>query len=268
MFDHLQPFEGPLAAIEAARENLADFEARCKAFIAECNYEVVRRHDAKTDETVVLLKYSHRPPAALRARATSILSDTRHALDQAVCDAAVKLGRKNAKGVYFPVGKDAIDLEAAIASRCKDVHPEVLDFIRACKPYYGGNDVVRTASSLATTKHSRVIQLSLGGKTTYLVSNENLNIRGPFKLWTNKWSRTSNELEYARIGPGGHFQMDIKHPVEVILGEGDAPFDGDAATALSTIIGESERIILGLKAETLRILRRGALSRAGIEPAL
>lgn len=253
--DDLAFFEGPLEYLAAAREHLTAFESLCDSFVRSCDYEVVRTRDNKTSEEVISLRFSKRPTPRLRAKATSILSDIRNALDQAVCDAAVALGRKNAKNVYFPLGQNAADLEDAIKGRCRNVHPEILDFIRACKPYYGGNDIVRTACQIITDKHSRILRLSLGGKYTHLVSNENLFIRSPCKFWINKWNRLKNELEYARVGPGGHFQMDINHPIKVVLGEGHAPFDGPASAALRDIISETERIILGLEAETARILR-------------
>ena len=233
---------------------MADFEARCAAFCKACNYEVVRKRNNKTSEEVILLRFDRRPTPDLRAKATSVLTGARHALDQAVCDAAIQLGRKDAKKIYFPVAQDAADLEKAIVSRCKGVDTDLLDFIRATKPYYGGNDIIREGCRITNDKHVRVIGLSLGGSYTTLISNENLDIQGPCVLWINKWNYITNELEYARIGPGGHFNMDIDHPVSIVLGEGKPPFAGSAATALGDFISETDSIILGIKAETARIL--------------
>lgn len=253
--DDLAPFEGPLAGLAAAREDLEAFNVLCDAFASACDYEVVRHRDNHSGEEVVSLRYSKRPTPNLRAKATSILSNTRNALDQAVCDAAIATGRKDAKGVYFPVGQNADDLDDAIKHRCKNVHPDIIDFIRACKPYYGGNDIIRYACQIITgAKHRRILGLSLGGKLTHIGGDKNLLIIPPVKFWVNKWSRLKNELEYVRIGPGGYFNMDIRHPVKIVLGEGHPPFEGPASAALGDVICETERIVLGLKAETARII--------------
>jgi hypothetical protein len=103
--DDLEPFESPKLLIDGAKTSIIDFKSTCDAFIQASTYDVVNHVDPKTGDQIVKLRFHHRVPPKLRVPASGIVNNLRHALDQAVCDGAIKLGRANAKGVYFPLVK-------------------------------------------------------------------------------------------------------------------------------------------------------------------
>ena len=122
------PFDSPKWLLDEARRKLDDLAALELEWSASGNYEYTDYIDNKRREKVICLSLKHRIPPQIRILAGSILNDLRHALDQAVCDAALMTGRPNSKGVYFPIGKSSADLESEIKRRCKHVHPDVVQF--------------------------------------------------------------------------------------------------------------------------------------------
>ena len=102
--DDLEPFESPKLLFKGAEKSIPSFEQACDSFVKGCRYDVVRHIDPNTRDEVFKLRFRDRIPGELRLAASHILNDLRHALDQAVSDAAVLLGRRDAKGVYFPIG--------------------------------------------------------------------------------------------------------------------------------------------------------------------
>ncbi|HEY4470809.1 MAG TPA: hypothetical protein VGN21_06525, partial [Stellaceae bacterium] len=147
--DDLAPFEGPKLLIDGAKATTDEFESGCAAFIQNCTYDVIRYIEPRSRDKVVKVRLHHRVPPALRVSAYRILNDLRNALDQAVCDAAITLGRADAKGVYFPSGKTADDLGREIARKCRGVDPELVAFIAALQPHCGGDDLLYALCKLA-----------------------------------------------------------------------------------------------------------------------
>jgi hypothetical protein len=251
--DYLEPFESPKLLVDSGKESLAEFETRCADFIKICTYEVVEHVDPKTKEKVVKLRFKHRIPGRLRTLVHHIVSDFRHALDQAVCDGAIQLGRTDGKGVYFPFGRDETDLAAEINKKLRNVHPDLADYVRTLKPYVGENGLLCAICQIAgPNKHQRIARLSLNNPNV-VIRGDGLFATGPFKISVNQWNDLRNELEYARIGPGGHLQIQLEVPIEIVLGTGEAPLTGPAATILRDFAGMVERIVLGIESETIRI---------------
>jgi hypothetical protein len=86
-------------------------------------------------------------------------------------------------------------------------------------------------------------------------ADANLYMRSPFIIGGNKWNDIRNELEFARIQLGGYINMNFTISLEIVLGVGEAPLGGPAPTVLGEFAGMCERIVLGIEAETSRILR-------------
>ena len=88
------PFESPKLLIDAAREDLQDLEARCKAFFHSKPYTEVQEIERETGNKLFRLRLVRKPPGRLRTRASSIVNDLRHALDQAVVASAKELSAR------------------------------------------------------------------------------------------------------------------------------------------------------------------------------
>jgi hypothetical protein len=252
--DDLASFESPKLLIESAKASIPQLESGCSTFIEGCRYEAIKYVDPKTREEVTKLRFQQRVPGALRVSASRILNDLRHALDQAVCDGAILLGRRNSKGVYFPFGRDASDLDRETTNRCKGVNPDLVVFIRKFEAHYGGDGMLYSLGSLAgPNKHQRILRISLG-TGGFSFRGEGLDILGPGAFGLTKWNDLRNELEFARMAEGGHFQADFTPTLQLVIGEGEAPLSGPAAASFSLLASKVESIVFGIEAETSRIL--------------
>jgi hypothetical protein len=258
--DDLAPFESPKLLIEGAKASLLEFEAACDNFIKGCRYEVVSHTDPKTREQVFKLRFKQRMPGALRVKASGILNDLRHALDQAVCDAAIALGRGDAGGIYFPLAKTASDLEGDLKGKLKGVHADLVALLRSFKPHYGGDDQLYAVARLAgANKHQRVLRISLDATAGQVFSTDRpgQEIKGPGSIGPFKWNETRNEMHVARIGVGGKMDMDFAPRLQIVLGTGEPPLKSPAASVLSAFASKVESIVLAIEAETTRILGGG-----------
>jgi len=93
--DDFAPFESPKLLLDGARTSITDFKPACEAFIQSCTYDIVYNQDPNTLEKIVRLRFHRRLSPKLRYAASGIVNDLRHALDRAICDGAVELGRPN-----------------------------------------------------------------------------------------------------------------------------------------------------------------------------
>ena len=141
-----EPFESPKELLNGAKERIAELGSLCQSVSETRDYEILTHIDPKTKEKVIKLRLKRRFPPRIRSTASSIMKEMRIALDQAFCEAAVFLGRKDAKGIYFPFGKDPEDLKRQVERVCKGV---------SFKPYYGGDSdgILWTMSNLAGSTH-------------------------------------------------------------------------------------------------------------------
>jgi hypothetical protein len=251
----LAPFESPKELIQGAKEQLAQLEAECATFGDNCPYNIVTRIDNKAGEKVVALTLQRRFPPRIRRIASSILKEARLALDQAMCEAATQLGRKNAKGPYFPFGKSAADLRAARKSKCDGVDRRIVAYAMRFKPCYRGNPMLWSLARLATYSHETIIAARPQDTGAYLQTAV-VSVTGPMKLTINKWNSLHNEMEIARLPQNASITLnsDAVLSLQVIFGEsGEAVKGRQVTTALHQLIGIAEGVVLGLEAETARI---------------
>jgi hypothetical protein len=135
----LEPFESPKELLNGAKERLAELEPMCNAISEMRDYEIITHTDPKTREKVVKVRLKQRFPPKVRRLASTILKELRLALDQAFCEGAVALGRRDAKGIQFPFEKDPGDLKRAVGRRCAGVDKRLIDYCLSFKPHYGGD---------------------------------------------------------------------------------------------------------------------------------
>jgi hypothetical protein len=263
MTDDLNPFESPKLLIDGAKTSIVDFKAACDGFVQNCTYDIIDHINPNTGDKIIKLRFHHRMPPKMRIPASHIVNDLRHSLDQAVCDGAVALGRPNAKGVYFPFGKTAKDLDDEVVNRCKNVNAELVAFVRKFNSHYGGDDLLYALGSLAgPNKHQRILGISLSNAGVQLGGSGqawSISSTGGFEIGGNKWNDLRNELEFARFGRGTTGNIDARPVIQIVLGTGEPPLSDPAPTVLDTLASKVEGIVLGIEAETSRILRAKAI---------
>lgn len=256
--DDLALFESPKLLLQGADESISELETGCAAFLATNQYDPVRTFDPNSGDELVKYRFRNRIPGRLRLLAYRIVNDLRHALDQALCDAAIALGRPHGKRLYFPFGRDADNLELRIASDCKGVDGRLLDFIRALKPHE--DKLLHALSVIAgPNKHQRTLRIALDAKGLILDGSLPLSMAGPLQIVAGadaKWNDLRNELLVLRIKPGGSVAAHdaIKPALQIAIGEGKEPLGGPAAAVLRQLMHRVESVVLGLETETGRLL--------------
>lgn len=253
MIDDLSPFDSPLMLIGAAKKDIVDIKTACDAFIKTRKYAIVEQFDAKTKEKVVKLRFDDGIPGQLRVNFSRVINDLRHALDQATCDGALTLGATSTKNVYFPFGKDLKDFEGKVKDHCRTVRADLRSFIEKFCAYYGGDNLLWSLTRLAAMKHQRIIALSTEANGFIFHSDDSMLIQGPCTIGINKWNDRRNELEFARVQPGGGIQMKLDIPFQVVIGHADVVAGKPVATVLDEYASKVESIVLAIKAETLRL---------------
>ncbi len=254
--DDLEPFESPKLLIEGARTSIDAFETLCNTFITTCTYDIVQHVDPKTRERVVKLRFRHRIPRKMRIPASHALNDLRHALDQATVHSAVLLGCIDKRRVFFPFGKSAKDLDDQLASRCKEIHPELRKLIRAYNSFSGGDDLLYALSSLTgPNKHQDIVRISLDN-SGMTIGHGFLRVSGsaPSQIGTNKWNDLRSELEFMRLAPQVEANIDIRPVIQIVIGTGEPPISGPAPTVLKAFLSKVENIVLAIEAGTARLL--------------
>lgn len=249
--DDLAPFESPRLLIESANDATTQFATLSADFIQNCGAKLVSHFDFETRQRVLSIRLEKRIPSRLRTTAYHIISDLRHALDQAVCDSALELGRKNAKGVYFPFAKNKQDFERQIEVKCKGVHPGIVRFIEKQKPYLGGNDYLWALSRMAgPNKHQKILHMSLQEKLTKIDMTDGRFCRGPAILNIDKWHDEWNQLEIARVGEGGYLNLGLGISVQIVMGEVDVLSGAPAAEVFKQLCGMVEAVVDGIVMKT------------------
>jgi hypothetical protein len=261
--EDLAPFESPKMLIDEAKASIADFKVACDLFVQDHTYNIINEVDRNTREQVIKLRFLRKMPPRLRITASHIVNDLRHSLDQAVCDGAVLLGRKHARGVHFPFAKSAAEFENEAKNRLKDVHSDLVAFVKGFKAHYGGDGLLYAVGSLAgPNKHQRILQISADntGAKVRMTGNWSFTVSGPaapglsdLSLGLNKWNDLRNELEFIRASPHVAGNIDARPALQVVLGTGEAPFSGPAASVLHAFAGKVEGIVSAIEAETIRL---------------
>ena len=253
--DDLSYFESPKLLLESAKENLTQLELLCGAFTEGCSYEVVRKRDNKAGKELVKLRLQSRIPRKIRTLVSAVVIDSRHILDQAICDAALCLGRKSAKGVYFPFGSSADDLDNRIKQVCSGVDDSLCAYVRTLQPHYGGNDIIWALSRIAApNKHQRILGVTLDSPNMILDS-DGLFVQGPCEFPANEWNEYRNELTFARFPIGNRFEMNVIAKFQIIIGTADIVGGKPCIATLREFVTQTEMILFGIEQEAARILR-------------
>ena len=249
----LEPFESPKELLNGAKERLTELETICQAVSETSDYEIITHIDPNTREKIVKLRLKRQFPPKIRGITSTITKELRIALDQAFCEAAVALGRKNAKGIYFPFGKDPENLKEEVKRKCVGVDQSLIDYCLLFKPHYGGDSdgVLWSMSNLAGSMHQKLIGVTLQDTTSF--GEAIVNAVGPLKIIINKWNDLHNELEVARLTPESelHIKKDFTLRFNIIFGgHSHALSYRPLMQTLYGLFCMVTSIVLGIEAET------------------
>jgi hypothetical protein len=263
-----EPFESPKFLIRQTQENLAEFNAICAGlFSGKCSSNVVEI-DPQTGNKTYKIKFDKLIPGRARDIATHAVSDLRHSLDQAICDSVRVLTGNDPGLIYFPIATNLDDLNGRLNGRnYETVPPELHPILRSFEPYPsrqgagGGNDLICDLGKAAgPNKHQ--VTCAIGARIVAFDAKgiEIIKCIGGFML-PPRWDMTKNEMIIATVTPDGHAKYSLDMTFYIAFDDA-GPLTGRAIeTELRCLVPVVERIVLGLEAETGRILRVRGQSR-------
>lgn len=246
------PFDSARLLLDGAREDIEKFESLEAVYANDPETAgLVREMDPKTGDKLVKLKVLKQPPRDLRRLSHHIVSDLRHALDQATFAASEIILGSEPDSVYFPFAMNPKDL----AHRLKKIPPELHAFLAAQEPYPrgngypGGNNLLRLLGTLAgPNKHE--VALNVGIHTTAV---EMTDVRG--ELFAAPWprfDRTKNELVLFRIFPGGRVDYELFVPLHIAFRQSKGGDDVPIHALFRAWLEKVEAIIDGLESEAAK----------------
>jgi hypothetical protein len=212
------PFLGPKLKIERAVRHINELQAVVKAFLARDPHPVIVEDDEERKTRTVRVRMGETVPVEVSLIAGDAIHNLRSALDIMICDIAAMFG-DHARRARFPFARDANELETPIKEKVKrfGVAEDVIELIRALKPYDGGNRALRGLHQLnVIDKH----QLIVAAADKIVISH--CGIQGP-----------SGTFYARRIGDGFAAVVDLepvrdqKADVTVQIAFGNGPFQGE-----------------------------------------
>lgn len=248
------PFGSAKLLIERGKEHTDDFMTRAAAFFKTRPCEAVRELDPESGDTLLKMKLVKPLPDKLRPIISDAVNNLRHALDHAANDAAVLL-RGGKRDTYFPMGKTAKEYADIYNGRRYKTFPaDLRAYIDGLQPYIGGNDTLYALGRIsAPNKHQIVVGAGVDTNTLRINSMSSTG-GGKLMLAGGNWDRTKNEMLIARLGPGTHVNYDFQVPFTVtILNPATNRFEA-VVGLLDKFAGVAEAIVLGIEAETNRLL--------------
>jgi hypothetical protein len=253
--DDLSPFEGSLVLLDQAKAGIADLDAQVARFIGDNAYTIVRRTDNKAGEDVLSYKFQKRLPPEMRYLASRITQEIKHALDQALCDAAVELGRPDKKSIHFPIGGSQLDFARQIKDHCKNVHPTLLNIIEGFQPHSCGDTLLYSFLRLAgPAKHQELLTLSNASDGCWIYPWENPRVvlpSGTKILAGDHWSQSRNTLDFLRIPQGADYKLNLRPALLITIQQRKPPF-GDAATVImQTCLAKAHEVVAALQKQVL-----------------
>lgn len=150
-----RPFHSARLKLARAAEHIESLEVVINAYFASewCTSVLSKDVDGKYHLSTTM----HGEPHNYRLIVGDAIHNMRAALDLMAVE-LVTLNGKSGKGVCFPFSADAASLDGAIKSKnFQKASSAAIALLKATKPYYGGNDLLRALHDLdIQDKHHRI----------------------------------------------------------------------------------------------------------------
>lgn len=194
-------------------------------------------------------------PPELKQIAFDITNNLRSALDHAVFAGTLSLTGEERDGTKFPFGDDADELRGDAKRRCKKVPREILDFLLAFEAHRLGNPVLWGLNKLRNTKSHRVLVPVSGSANMYGMGEPSAGTKSVDYSWDAATGRFKSRIELEPGASGGAVVFGFR--LELLIGTGT--FRGEPALSVfNRMLGEVERVVSAIEAETARLLRERA----------
>jgi hypothetical protein len=259
------PFLSSKLWVTQAREDLSDFKIRERShFAKEDAYTMFEDLKRRPGAKVVGLKLVE-PPATLSTKAAQIVGSLRSALDQAAWRASVMLGANEGEKIYFPLAGTKRNFEDMFREKgsCKNIPIELHPFLQRSQGFptspshEGGNNLLYALSPISNpNKHTETYRVGVeaASGTAFLNSatfEELLELKLP-----PDFDPVNREVILAVTSLTGGYHMNMAIPAYIAFGEVPIVARQPVIPVLNKMADMVESIVLGIEAETARILRK------------
>lgn len=240
------PFESPRLLLAGATLHIALFDAKVSE-LREQDW-VTPKPDPERPGGVILEPHVKAPPE-LRQILFDITSNLRSALDHAAYASTVALTGVDATQTKFPFGDTPEEVRRDAKRRCRDVPEDILKFMVAFEPHMHGNVLLWGLNKLRNTKSHRVL-LPFAANVGMVGSGPPSPGTTASHEWNPATGRFYPSLELApNVALGG---IVFAFRLQILIGTGK--FRGEPALdVLNRMLGEVERVVSAIEAETLRM---------------
>jgi hypothetical protein len=248
------PFYSAHVRIERAKEHLKDLESQIAQFFAEKPYAHAVEDDPNGTHEIHKLQFTKRFPFRWRVLATEIIEHARASLDHATFGAHLAArGSPDSRYVAFPIGNTAADLDNSIRGRSKDLTPEIQAFLRTLQCYQGGNGAgIYVLNDLCNLSKHALIAFIVGQAIDIEVRGTGLT--KPVRFFDPfVWDRAKNEVKYASVERGTHFEHHATLNVFVAIQDKQGSSAISAVQVLEILIGDAKEAVDAIEGECRRL---------------
>lgn len=250
------PFRPAKLLVSLASGDINKFQARCDAFLNESKMELIEDHDSQPEQVIHKVRVTDAVPDDLERDAVHLVGDLRSALDKAVHAASVQIGTSDPKYAHFP----AADSEAGFKGQLnsgrgpyRGVPQELRDYLVSLKPWWGGNDILRSFLAFSNpTKHESILTVDVHFNGITIAGDGG---RFHFENVGTVWNEHKTECEIFRTLKSRPIQGQIRIKRSIAFNNAERLSGHPFAPIIREIARIVNSIVLGLEAETERILR-------------
>lgn len=261
MVSAVDPFASARRRLARAKQHISDLQGHHDAFFegipykhaVETNAEGLKEHKVKLTAPIpdIITDLAYEAIEALR----SVLDHAMHAIAT-----ACRVQRPDL--VLFPFADRATDLDNVIKGRTKDIHPDIVTYLRGLKPYNGGDQLLHALNSVRRQSiHRLIVPVGIrnSGNVTFRFDEGTqispvLRIGKSFGRNGPVWDSGKDELVYMVAAPTDHFKYDVVialsiafgPEVEGLAGKAVLEFFAHAVVKVERIVGDLETRAKGL----------------------
>ena len=205
--------------------------------------------DPQSPPTGIQVLPGFRVPSEMKQIVFDLTQNLRSALDHAVFASTFALtGYDGEGGTKFPFGDTPKDAKDDAKRRCKRVPPEMVEYLLAFEPHADGNPILYGLNKLRNTKSHRVL-VPISAASTKVTTATVKSAETTRYAWQGLSHGIQKTVEQIIFPPGTEANV---FRLEVLIGTGT--FKGEPALGIfNRMLGEVERIVAGIEAETARL---------------
>lgn len=251
MPDTVDPFESPRLLIAGARRHIDTLKARIEEYRLAAGAISTPVQQGPPLPLTMVIRPAHPLPADFKQIAFDVVSNLRSALDHAVYASAVQLLGGEPASTKFPFGDSPDEARGEVKRRLKHLPVALTEYLLAFQPYPTGNRLLWALNKLRNTKSHRLLVPMIANLAPTTIGESEPGLITEQPTWDPHTGILKMPFQPSSTAPASMVAISIG--IEIQIGTG--AFLGEPAIALfDRLLGEVERVVSGIEAETARLL--------------